>query len=194
MDNDQRHADATQYSEAWKEDEAVKAEQTTPAADESMPDAGMDQPATGAVMAAHNADRAADAKEFSDAFNSEAPVAPAKKQSFKEAFAAARAEPGKKQFEWNGKQYSTEMAKAKPKADAKAPDAPRAEGKPAPKGTISKMMADTREADKAITGVRDYSAADKGPDAAILEATRGKSSLAESVMGGAPSFMGSARK
>jgi hypothetical protein len=36
------------------------------------------------------------------------------KQSFKEAFAAARKDGGKT-FEWNGKKYTTEMAPAKPK-------------------------------------------------------------------------------
>lgn len=47
---------------------------------------------------------------------SEAPT----KQSFKEAFAAAR-KGGGKTFEWNGKKYTTEMASAPSKAAAKAP-------------------------------------------------------------------------
>ena len=41
--------------------------------------------------------------------------APAKKQSFKEAFASARAD-GDKTFMWNGKKYTTEMAAPKAKA------------------------------------------------------------------------------
>jgi hypothetical protein len=50
--------------------------------------------------------------------------APAKKQSFKEAFAAARGA-GDKTFEWNGKKFTTEVAKPK----AAAPATPKAESK-----------------------------------------------------------------
>jgi hypothetical protein len=45
----------------------------------------------------------------------ESASAPARKQSFKEAFAEAR-RGGGKTFEWNGKKYSTEMAGEKPAA------------------------------------------------------------------------------
>lgn len=46
-------------------------------------------------------------------------AAPARKQSFREAFAQAR-QGGEKTFEWNGKKYTTEMAK--PATRAAAPD------------------------------------------------------------------------
>lgn len=55
--------------------------------------------------------------------------APAKKLSFKEAFAAARGA-GNKSFEWNGKKFTTEMAKPKaaaPAAKAEAPAKPKYE-------------------------------------------------------------------
>ena len=55
--------------------------------------------------------------------------APAKKQSFKEAFAAARGA-GDKTFEWNGKKFTTELAKPKaaaPAAKAEAPAKPKGE-------------------------------------------------------------------
>jgi hypothetical protein len=56
--------------------------------------------------------------------------APAKKMSFKEAFAAARGA-GDKSFEWNGKKFTTEMAKPKaaaaPAAKAEAPAKPKGE-------------------------------------------------------------------
>lgn len=48
------------------------------------------------------------------------PAAPARKQSFKEAFAEAR-RGGEKTFEWNGKKYTTEMA-GTPKPAAKVTD------------------------------------------------------------------------
>lgn len=48
-----------------------------------------------------------------------------KKQSFGEAFAAAR-KGGGKTFEWNGKKYTTEMAGEKKAAPAPAPAAPKA--------------------------------------------------------------------
>lgn len=47
-------------------------------------------------------------------------TAPARKQSFKEAFAEAR-RGGGKTFEWNGKKYSTEMAGEKAPAKVAAP-------------------------------------------------------------------------
>lgn len=46
-------------------------------------------------------------------------AAPARKQSFKEAFAEAR-RGGGKTFEWNGKKYTTEMAGEKPAASRPA--------------------------------------------------------------------------
>lgn len=52
--------------------------------------------------------------------DSAAPAAePAKKQSFKEAFAEAR-KGGGKTFEWNGKKYTTEMAGEKPAASMRS--------------------------------------------------------------------------
>lgn len=53
----------------------------------------------------------------------EADEAPAKKQSFKEAFAENR-KAGNANFEWNGKKYTTEMASAKPAAPKATPSAP----------------------------------------------------------------------
>lgn len=46
-----------------------------------------------------------------------------KKKSFKDAFADAR-RGGEKSFTWNGKKYSTEMAKAAPKVDPDAGKGP----------------------------------------------------------------------
>ena len=57
--------------------------------------------------------------------------APARKQSFKEAFAEAR-RGGGKTFEWNGKKYTTEMAGEKSAA-------PRAAAKPAAPDTGDEM-------------------------------------------------------
>lgn len=59
--------------------------------------------------------------------DSSADEAPAKKLSFKEAFAAGRAS-GDKTFEWNGKSYTTELAKSPAKPAASS--APKSE--PAP--------------------------------------------------------------
>lgn len=59
----------------------------------------------------------AEARAASDA----ADAAPTKKLSFKEAFAAARGA-GNKSFEWNGKKFTTDVAKPKaaaPKAEPK---------------------------------------------------------------------------
>ena len=50
-------------------------------------------------------------KGWTGAEESSEPVAPVRKQSFKEAFAEAR-KGGGKTFEWNGKKYTTEMAGA----------------------------------------------------------------------------------
>ena len=74
-------------------------------------------------------------KEAYDASVAEpkAEAAPAKAPSFKEAFASARGA-GDKTFEWNGKKYTTEVAKpaAKPAAST-AKAEPKAEAKPAAK-------------------------------------------------------------
>lgn len=77
----------------------------------------------------------------------EAPAASAKKQSFKEAFAAARGA-GDKTFEWNGKKFTTEMAK--PKA------APTAEAKPALKYQSLQDRAKSYEDARAKSGVGMY--------------------------------------
>jgi hypothetical protein len=53
-----------------------------------------------------------------------ASAAPAKTMSFKEAFAAARGT-GDKTFEWNGKKFTTDMAKPKTAAPAEAPAKPK---------------------------------------------------------------------
>ena len=75
-------------------------------------------------------------------------AAPAKKQSFKEAFAAARGA-GDKSFEWNGKKFTTEMAK--PKAAA-----PKAEAKPALKYQSLQDRAKSYEDARAKSGVGMY--------------------------------------
>lgn len=75
-------------------------------------------------------------------------AAPAKKQSFKEAFAAARGA-GDKTFEWNGKKFTTEMAK--PKAAA-----PAAEAKPALKYQSLQDRAKSYEDARAKSGVGMY--------------------------------------
>ena len=65
-------------------------------------------------------------------------AAPAKKLSFKEAFAAARGS-GDKTFEWNGKKFTTEMAK--PKAAAPKAEAPKIKTlAPADKGETRKAL------------------------------------------------------
>lgn len=61
-------------------------------------------------------------KGWTGAEESSEPVAPVRKQSFKEAFAEAR-KGGGKTFEWNGKKYTTEMAGAsKPAAKPSVTD------------------------------------------------------------------------
>ena len=65
-------------------------------------------------------------------------AAPVKKQSFKEAFAAARGA-GDKTFEWNGKKFTTELAK--PKAAAPKAEAPKIKTlAPADKGETRKAL------------------------------------------------------
>jgi hypothetical protein len=75
-------------------------------------------PASDAVKSAAMAQMDSQAKEFNDAFESEAPMKPEPKaMSFKEMFAAER-KAGNKTFSWKGKKYTTDLAKAKPKAKA----------------------------------------------------------------------------
>lgn len=85
------------------------------------------QPAENAVIAAAKVASQDQARAFADAFKSETPMKPEPKAAtFKEAFAAAR-KSGGKVFEWQGKKYTTEMAK--PVAAAKA-DSPVHEAAP----------------------------------------------------------------
>lgn len=95
-----------EYDNAWAEGEAAAAEPS---------------PAPGAALnpakAAYESERSSQAKEFSDAFHSDAPTTAkpeAKPASFKDAFRAARAG-GLKTFDFNGKKYTTEL-KAEPVA------------------------------------------------------------------------------
>ena len=69
--------------------------------------------------------------------------APAKKMSFKEAFASAR-KGGDKTFEWQGKKYTTELAK--PKAAAPAPKAAAPAPKPKYETPYDRMNRQNREA------------------------------------------------
>lgn len=111
------------YESAWAEGEDAK---PAPAVmDEPLEDVA---PAQSAVQAAAREAADADAKAFSEAFNAEAspvkaadvkpvdlaPAEPAKPKPFKAAFAQARKD-GLKVFEWNGKKYTTDLAKAKTK-------------------------------------------------------------------------------
>lgn len=115
------------YESAWAEGEDAKPAPMV--ADEPMVN---DAPVQSAVQVAARESADADAKAFSDAFNAEtspvadsnakpvdlAPMEPAKPKPFKAAFAQARKD-GLKVFEWNGKKYTTDVAKAKAKAAAK---------------------------------------------------------------------------
>lgn len=77
----------------------------------------------------------------------EEPAAP-KKETFKEAFASAR-KAGDKTFEWNGKKFTTEMAK--PKAEA-----PKAEPKKELKYQSLQDRARSYESERAKSGVGMY--------------------------------------
>jgi hypothetical protein len=71
------------------------------------------QPAVNAVIASARMAGDEQSKAFTEAFKSEAPMLPEPKApTFKEAFASAR-KGGEKVFEWQGKKYTTEMAKPK---------------------------------------------------------------------------------
>ena len=131
----------SEYEDQWAKDEAVEAPK-------AEPEAEMPAPATNAVKSAYEQARDEDAKAFSDAFNStdissepkaepkmatvEEPKQDPKPMKFGDAFKAAKAE-GKKVFDFNGKKYTTDLAKAKAKAVVKAPEAvaPAAEAAPA---------------------------------------------------------------
>ncbi len=95
---------------------------------------------------------------------SEEAAAPAKKQSFKEAFAEAR-RGGGKTFEWNGKKYTTDMAGSKPASPAKVTDTgdeiarlaartPAAK-KPAYETSYDRMNRQNREASAARSSAKD---------------------------------------
>lgn len=136
------------YESAWSEGEDAKPAPVV--ADEPMVD---DAPVQSAVQVAARESADADAKAFSDAFNAEtspvadsnvkpvdlAPAEPAKPKTFKASFAQARKD-GLKVFEWNGKKYTTDVAKAKAKAESAKPTPSQMEGavkpaKPEPKGS-----------------------------------------------------------
>jgi hypothetical protein len=71
------------------------------------------RPAENAVVASARAAGDEQSKAFTEAFKSEAPMLPEPKApTFKEAFASAR-KGGEKVFEWQGKKFTTEMAKPK---------------------------------------------------------------------------------
>lgn len=125
-------------------------------------------------------------KGWTGAEESSEPVAPVRKQSFKEAFAEAR-KGGGKTFEWNGKKYTTEMAGAS-KPAAKVTDtgdetarlkarsaAPAA--KPKYETGFDRMNRENREAGRDIGSVvgrikdRIMGAGDRGQDR-ILRNTR----------------------
>jgi hypothetical protein len=80
--------------------------------------------------------------------------------SFKEAFASARAD-GDKTFEWNGKKYTTEMAKPK----TTAPTAPTAEAPAKLKYQSLQDRAKTYEDARAKSGVGMYGTTKSEPKA-----------------------------
>lgn len=77
------------------------------------------------------------------AAESAADEAPAKKQSFKEAFAENR-KAGNADFEWNGKKYTTEMASSKPAAPKAAPKASASAPSSSPAKTFSEDVAERK--------------------------------------------------
>ena len=119
-----------EYEDQWAKDEPT-------VAPKAEPEAEMPAPATNAVRSAYEQARDEDAKAFSDAFNStdissepkdevkaepkEEPKQDPKPMRFGDAFKAAKAE-GKKVFDFQGKKYTTDLAKAKAKPVVKAPE------------------------------------------------------------------------
>lgn len=108
--------DKDEYTEAWSEDEPAK----TAAAEAFKTAQAEDERAFGEGWGL--SPDAPDAPESPK----ESPVAPVKetpkeppRAAFKEAFAAAR-KAGQKQFEWNGKQYTTELKRAAKPAEKPA--------------------------------------------------------------------------
>ena len=142
-----------EYEDQWAKDEPA-------VAPKAEPEAEMPAPATNAVRSAYEQARDEDAKAFSDAFNAtdissesddgsasksmsvtkdqikaepmEEPKQDPKPMKFGDAFKAAKAE-GKKVFDFNGKKYTTDLARAtKAKPVVKAPEvAAEPEVKPA---------------------------------------------------------------
>lgn len=129
-----------EYEDEWTKGEAIEAPK-------AEPEAEMPAPAANAVKSAYEQARDEDAKAFSDAFNAtdissepkdepkmaavEEPKQDPKPMKFGDAFKAAKAE-GKKVFDFNGKKYTTDLAKAKAKPVVKAPEvAAEPEAKPA---------------------------------------------------------------
>lgn len=97
-------------------------------APQAEPEDEMPAPVVNAVKSAYDKERDEDAKAFSEAFNAEAspvvdskveaaelaPMKEVKPMKFGDAFKAAKAE-GKKVFDFNGKKYTTDLAKSKTK-------------------------------------------------------------------------------
>ena len=137
------------YEDAWADNGPgeAPAPKTTPAA-----------PAENAVQAAARTQGDEQAKQFADAFHGEAPAAtdaPAEvkpePKNFREAFKAARSE-GLKEFEWNGKKYTTKV-KAKAAPATVAPAAPVVAA-PAPTKSRLAILNAMRAKDAAIKGVK----------------------------------------
>lgn len=172
-------------------------------------DAKAAMPAQSAVMVAATAEKDKADREFSEAFNKDdakavepkaADPAPKKAEepmSFKAAFASARAD-GKKTFPWNGKEYSTELAKpqtpkateaAKPVAE-KAGSATVAEPPSKPQYQSAVMRQAEMERKYAAQGTGMYGSKKATPSTSpsIPSAMAGKASVSEAVPRNA--FMG----
>ena len=81
-----------------------------------------------------------------------------KKMSFKEAFASAR-KGGEKTFEWNGKKYTTDVAKPKaaaPKAAAPKADVPAEKPKAKYETPIDRYARENREAAQSEEQMSEY--------------------------------------
>jgi hypothetical protein len=76
-----------------------------------------------------------------------------KKTSFKEAFASAR-KGGEKTFEWNGKKYTTDVAK--PKADAQKAAAPMEKPKAKYEAPVDRYARENRETAQSEESMSEY--------------------------------------